>query len=134
VVTVKCLLKNMVFWSPWRPFWLKYALTSLWWSNFGLFFICCSFSHVLHKKSKIAFLATFWGLLGILTRLIIQRRYGRATRKDKYILVTVSRIKIKNCAWSTQKCTFMELYVIVYEFLWSKNYSYHETKCSYGLT
>jgi hypothetical protein len=48
---------------------VNYALTSLWWSNFGLFFICCSFSHVLHKKSKIAFLAIFWGLLGILTRL-----------------------------------------------------------------
>jgi hypothetical protein len=48
---------------------INYALTYLWWSNFGLFFICCSFGHVLHKKSKIAFLAIFGGLLGIFTCL-----------------------------------------------------------------
>jgi hypothetical protein len=59
----------MALWSPWRPFCLNYALTSLWWSNFGLFFIRYSFGHVLHKKSKIAFLAIFGGLFGMLTRL-----------------------------------------------------------------
>jgi hypothetical protein len=45
-------------------------LTSLFWSNFGLFFICCSFDHVLHKNQELLFVQFFGGLLGILTRLI----------------------------------------------------------------
>jgi hypothetical protein len=70
-----------------EPVWLNYALTSLWRSNFDLFFIRCSFGHVLHKKSKIAFLAIFWGLLGILTR---QKRRDNI-RPEKVNLQKIAR-------------------------------------------
>jgi hypothetical protein len=53
----------MVFWPPWRPFQLNEK------SNFGLFFICCFFRHVLKNIKKKTFFSIFGGLLGILTRL-----------------------------------------------------------------
>jgi hypothetical protein len=42
----------MVFWSPWRSFWLNYALTSLWWSNFGLFLCVALLVMYFIKKIK----------------------------------------------------------------------------------